>query len=354
MRQNRVMTIVAATGMLILILDSRTALTGAASGVELCIKTLIPSLFPFFVMSILLTDGLAGQNIPILKPLAAACKIPEGTESALAIGFLGGYPVGAQNVSVLYQKGYLSRLEAMRMLVFCNNAGPAFIFGVLSSLFTQAICCWYLWIIQMISALAVGCFIPGCSDVKGRPFQMQKISMTDTIAKSVKVMSLVCGWVVFMRLLLEYASKWILCYFPPVVQTVLCGILELSNGCIRLSEIQNEGLRFITASALLSLGGVCVTLQTSAVSAGIPMGLYFPGKLLQCCISLIFSYVLQAVLPFSATVCSFLPVTVCGIMATIIVLYLRYPKIMVAFRNLLVYNRRSYTKEVSSCCFTKK
>ena len=36
--------------MLALILDSRTALAGAVQGVELCLKTLIPFLFPFLFL----------------------------------------------------------------------------------------------------------------------------------------------------------------------------------------------------------------------------------------------------------------------------------------------------------------
>ena len=39
-------------GMLALILDGRTAIEGARQGIGLCLRTVIPSLFPFFVLSI--------------------------------------------------------------------------------------------------------------------------------------------------------------------------------------------------------------------------------------------------------------------------------------------------------------
>ena len=91
--------IVAAIGISLLILDSKTALAGAQSGVELCIRTVIPSLFPFFLFSILLTTSLMGRRIRILRPLCRLCRIPEGAESILIAGCLGGYPVGAQCVS---------------------------------------------------------------------------------------------------------------------------------------------------------------------------------------------------------------------------------------------------------------
>ena len=39
----------AAVGLLVLIFDSSLAIQGAREGVELCLRTVIPSLFPFFV-----------------------------------------------------------------------------------------------------------------------------------------------------------------------------------------------------------------------------------------------------------------------------------------------------------------
>ena len=36
-----------AAGMLVLILDAKTALAGAKEGIQLCLYTVIPSLFPF-------------------------------------------------------------------------------------------------------------------------------------------------------------------------------------------------------------------------------------------------------------------------------------------------------------------
>ena len=46
-----IVSLAAAAGILVLILDSRTALAGAAQGLSLCLKTVIPSLFPFIFLS---------------------------------------------------------------------------------------------------------------------------------------------------------------------------------------------------------------------------------------------------------------------------------------------------------------
>ena len=59
----------AALAMLALILDSATSFEGASDGISLCIRTVIPSLFPFFVLSSMLTGNLYGLSGEILRPL---------------------------------------------------------------------------------------------------------------------------------------------------------------------------------------------------------------------------------------------------------------------------------------------
>ena len=48
-------------GMLLLILDSGTALEGAKEGLVLCVSSVIPALLPFWVLSSLLTGSLWGS-----------------------------------------------------------------------------------------------------------------------------------------------------------------------------------------------------------------------------------------------------------------------------------------------------
>ena len=146
----------AAAGMMVLILDSRTAVEGIREGIDLCLKTLIPSLFPFFVLSILMTGNLSGRKLQVLRPIGRLCGVPEGCDSLIVTGFLGGYPVGAQSIALAWEQGVLSQEDAKRLLGFCSNAGPAFLFGVVGPAFDTAWVPWLLWAIHMASALIVG------------------------------------------------------------------------------------------------------------------------------------------------------------------------------------------------------
>ena len=289
--------IAAAVAMLVLILDGRTALAGASEGISICLNTLIPSLFPFILLSILLAGSLSGQSLPILYSVAKYCRIPKGTESLLAIGFLSGYPVGAQNVALLHRTGQLSDQQAARMITICNNAGPAFIFGILGSMFSSRAVPWLLWTIHIISALLVGIVLPGDRDQRVVSPLPRRIGLTEALAQSVRTMALICGWVLLMRMTISFLQRWFLWMLPVPVQAILTGTLELANGCLQLESISCEGLRLIVASAFLALGGICVMLQTASVTEGISMALYFPGKLLQCTFSILLACGAQHLLP---------------------------------------------------------
>lgn len=252
-----------ALGMLVLILDGRTAMAGAAEGVELCIRTLIPNLFPFFVLSAMLTSSLSGSGL-------------------LLTGILGGYPVGAGNVARAYRAGQLTAREAERMAVLFNCAGPSFIFGVVCPILGDLRAGAALWGVYLLSVCALWLVLPKTRSVSrfSRPLGLQQ-AVTD----SLKAMAGVCGWVILFRVLMAMADRWVLWLLPDWGQVAVYGVLELSGGCLALGRAE-PGLRFILAAGFISFGGLCVMLQTASVARGISLGLYFPGKIFQAAVSM--------------------------------------------------------------------
>jgi len=102
-------------------------------------------------------------------------------------------------------------------------------------------------------------------------------------------MSILCGWILCFRILLSFLDRWFLWMLPEPVRVLIWGLLELSNGCCALTQVESESLRFVICSLLLAFGGLCVAMQTASVTEGIPMGAYLYGKLLQTGFALILS-----------------------------------------------------------------
>ena len=348
-------SILSAAGLLALILDSRTGLFAAREGVSLCLTTLVPSMFPFFIFSMFLTNSLAGQTIKLFHPIVKFCRIPKGAESLYLIGLLGGYPVGAQNVISSYNQGILSAEEAQRMAVFCNNAGPAFLFGYLGTLFDDPAYACVIWTVHIISSLLVGWVVPGGT---GKTISIQPshpISVSQAMNQSIRVMGQVCGWVVLFRVLIGFLDRWLLWAIPDAFRILLTGWLELSNGCTMLQNLQSNGLRFIFACSFLGFGGICVLLQTHSIAGNLCLPMYLPGKILQGSISFLLAIWIQGLLPDADPVCvsPVIQLLLClGI--SILLFILRMQEKPVAISENLLYNQALCEKRRTLCCFGKK
>ncbi len=305
--RRNVLPVLAAVAMAALILDGKTAVVAASDAVQLCIQVLIPSLFPFFVFSPLLASGGFGK---LFLPLGRMLRLPRGTESILLVSFLGGYPVGAAVAAQCVRNGTLKKQDARRMMAFCSNAGPSFLFGIGLSLFPSAWYCWVLWGIHILSAVAVGIMTPGGGGTM-KPMPQSSISLPGALRSAIGVMGTVCGWVVLFRILIGFLDRWLLWAVPQEIRIALCGALELANGCSMLADLENTGLRMLLFSGMLSFGGLCVWLQTRSVTQGVDTALYLPGKAAQAACSILLTSLTQLLLPQQERIVPSVPILLC-------------------------------------------
>ena len=211
-RYRQLFGFLSAIGLAILILDGKTALIGAADGIELCVRTVIPALFPFFVLSSALLHGAVPFHV-LEKAAVSVYGLPRGTGSLVLPCFLGGYPVGAQSVHQMYTEGLLAKSEAERLLAFCNNAGPAFVFGVIGQMFPKVWMPWAMWGIHLTGAWVASRCVPGvetavcCNRRSGNP-------KGNLMSGAVCTMGVVCGWIILFRVLIAFLDRWFLWLLP--------------------------------------------------------------------------------------------------------------------------------------------
>ena len=280
---------------LVLIFDSKTTISAGLEAMDLCMRVLIPSLFPFFVISALLTGSNSSLS-KLFSPLRRLLRLPAGSESILMIGILGGYPVGAAAIGENVRNGRLAHEQAKRMMAFCSNAGPSFLFGIGAQLFPNVWFCWLLWLVHIISALLVGLLTQGDGgSMESR--ELKPVTMTAALQKGIKVTATVCGWVILFRILIRFIERWLLWAANEPITIIISGVLELANGCCQLGGISTTGFQFILFSAFIGFGGFCVLLQTRSVAEGVDLSLYLPGKLTQAAFSVLLSTMAQVLLP---------------------------------------------------------
>ena len=287
--------IVGAAALFALILDSTHAASWAAEGVTLCIRTVIPTLFPFFVVSAFLTGNLiTGKHAGIL---AKVFGLPGQATPVLLCGFLGGYPVGALTAADRVKKGSLTHSQGKRLLAFCSQAGPSFLFGICGGKFSDPRYPWALWGIQLFSAWLVSRVIPETDTQSVECCTADTTSLSEAMTQALKAMAGVCGWIILFRVILGFCQRFFLWALPEEAQVLFAGLLELTNGCCKLDAIPREEVRFVLCAVLLNFGGLCVLMQTVQGTQVLGIRSYLRGKLLQTLFALLLSLGVVGLIP---------------------------------------------------------
>ena len=276
-----------------LVLKSAECVEAAREALSLCAQTLIPTLFPFFVLSSLAVSCGEAVVSSLLRPLMRPLFSLSGSAGgALALGLLGGYPVGARTAGELYREGALSRREAERLLAFCNNSGPGFILGFCGAgIFQNSRAGIYLYLVHTAAALLTGLFLRrGRAETETKRLvkkpQSFFLAFPAAVTSSFAAMLNVCAFVVLFMVLLRLLSL-----LPPLAalgvlpRSCLFGFLELTNGIAALPPTKAG---FVACAAILGWGGMSVHAQALAVleGTGLSTRQYFLGKALHALLSI--------------------------------------------------------------------
>ena len=336
---------IASIALFVLIIDAKTAINAASEGISLCVSTVIPSLFPFCVISIYLSEILSVYPTRYLRPLERMLRLPPNTAPVMLLGFFGGYPVGAKCIQQMFTSQSISRADAHRMLSFCCNAGPAYIFGIGALLFPDSRFCWLVWLIQIVSAFVVACLSPAASCPTTESIVQESFSGGSILRQAINVIATVSGWIILFRIILAFVKKWVLWLLPEGLAILLSGMLELANGCSVLLQAECLVTKFILFTVMLSFGGICVHLQTATVLSGSGLSIrpYLLGKSMQCTVA---AFLCAWIIPFwqdAASTKLYLCLSIPVLMMLPIYLFFTSSKKCIAFSNFSIYNRDKHS-----------
>ena len=314
---------------LALMLYPQPSMEAAKSGLALCYNVIIPSLFPFFVLSSLVVElGLAGYLGRLLEGLMRPLFHVSGAcASAFALGFIGGYPVGAKTAISLYENGMCTKTEAERLLAFCNNSGPAFILGVVGAgVFASSRVGVLLYLAHAAASICIGILFrfykagPTArrEERQSRPqFHAQRFTtaFTGSIKNSVVIQLLLrTGFLPGLAQVLGTVLAPV-GLTPEWAQRLLTGALEISSGVWTLSGDGTLSGKLILAAFMLGWAGISVHCQVLSFigGSGLSVGTYLVGKLLHGGLSALFIAVLVRLFPLEAPVSDYLADQVAGI-----------------------------------------
>lgn len=303
-------------GIVGLIVCFNASVDAARSALRVCALSVVPSLFPFFVLSKLLLSG--GFTVPFPDRLAEKCFGVSGAcMSAFCVSLLGGYPAGAAAVCDLYRTGAVTKRDAERALCFCNNSGPAFFLSFIGgTILHSAKLGLILYLIHIFSAALCGRIFAdhGTAMLRIRRIETKSTtkskSLPEAISESCASLLQISGLIVFFSVLLAVAEELglfrLMAQIPrfPLAEAkaLLCGTMELSVGILHSA---NSSFAFVLCAFLMGWGGFCVHMQAKALwhAAGLQPRHYLYSKLLHGLFSAIFALAFAYPSALSVSIC---------------------------------------------------
>ena len=255
-------------------------------GMSIAVNCVIPSSFPFMIISDFYTHYGHPENIPFLGVVfSRALGIPKSAIGAFICGNIGGFPIGSKMITDLYAQGAIDKQSAERLIPLSSNPSFAFILGavglglysdfkigiiLLLSTYTSCIACAFI--------TKSATHISNYSNKNIRQKYNFVSSVKNSGANSVALISFISIFSVVIGLVKKHIKSIWISY--PII--MLC---EVTNAV----KIFSDNSVFSTSSSLflsgfsLGFGGISVMLQSSifAKENGISMKKYFFLKLLQ-------------------------------------------------------------------------
>ena len=330
--RDSVVLIALLTAALALVTAPTQAMTGAKNGLTLCCNVIIPSLFPFFVLSSLAVDlGLAaylGRLLEgVMRPLF---RVSGCCAMAVVLGFVGGYPLGAKTALELYRQGLCTKTETERLLAFCNNSGPAFIFGVVGAgIFGSGQIGLLLYASHCVASLLTGLLFRfyGHEDPRAtatgypKPIAATTIpaAFTNGVVRSFSNLLNICAFVIFFSALLQLMSYFgvftaiarllsLMGVSSRYAPQLVAGLLELTSGVSSLGGVASSAGSISMAAFMLGWAGLSVHCQVLCflIDSGLSARTYLLGKFLHGLISAALTYLVTTLFPLTYPVSYYL------------------------------------------------
>ena len=276
------------------------------NGIALWAGAVLPSLFPFFVLTSILTgmgaaDGLSAK----LSPAAQKIKLPGCAAYCFLLSVFSGYPVGARTIADLSARGALDSRSAGRTAILCSTSGPMFLRGSVGGAMFQSAAAGAVLLASHILGILAVCLL--ALPFARKPVRERRQNVLPTAAKADDVLresvhgaviSILCVggtialFYVFAQALADVGALGLLA--RPLARLLrpfgaeqladgfVSGLLEATRGCAALAGAGGT-LALPLCAFLVTFGGACILAQQLGYlrRAGVGSGFFVACKALQ-------------------------------------------------------------------------
>lgn len=287
-------------------------------GLRLCCTAVIPTLFPFMVLSELLVRIGGGELMgrALAAPMRALFGLSGAGSCAFLLGAVCGFPVGTRAAVMLYDRGLLGRSEVERLISFCNYPSSAFMISATGAALWQN---RQLGAAMYASVLAAGVLAGIISGIPARraaknegavqtdmPHAVRKpqpTALSDSVTAAAVSTLNVCAYVAFFSCVVGCISH-ILARISPsrTVEAAIYSFFELTSGAAASAAVIPSRTGILMCTAAAGWSGLSVALQVFSVCSSSErphprMTAYLVSKAVQAPVAAILMSILLRLFP---------------------------------------------------------
>ncbi len=244
--------------MLCLLFRAETTMHAASAACRLFVSAVLPGLFPYMVLSLMLVSRVGRMSPPLL----------------MLLGWGGGSPTGARLLPLC---SGLSRREQVRLAVSCATMSPMFLLGTVGGWLESMVAGMVVlgsvliggWIAGLIAG-ACGKQNEGLHSAENN-VSIPPLSFGAAVEQSARTMLLVCGTMVMLRVFAALTAELL----PAAVTLPVTTLLEVTTGTVEIAALPLPlPLRTAIIAGATGFGGMAILLQNRAVYAEgfLPLG----------------------------------------------------------------------------------
>ncbi len=303
--------------LLLMLKNATLSMEYIRKGLTICARTVVPSVFPFMVLSeILLSCPVGAADLSFLDaPCRKLLSLPKSGLLAVALGLLCGFPIGARCAADGYEKGQLTKEEAERTIALSSNPSPAFLLGAVGiSMRGNRFFGWTLF--GCLSAISLLFAFLFARHSKKEPVAILRSSLctaqkngwellANAVNKAAQGMLTVCAYILFFAAITGCFELVALSLgLPKEFIAFAAAFLEISGGTVSALSLQSPLLSAAMTALAAGWSGCCVHCQILSVCEGSNLSLkpYLLVKVIQGLLCALIMVLLCVLFPSLLTV----------------------------------------------------
>lgn len=320
------------------------SIDSAYDGLLTWFNIVLPSLFPFFIISeILIEIGFVSFTGKCLQPIMSPMFNVSGEGAfPFSMSIISGYPIGAKVASSLREKGIITKTEAERVVCFSSTSGPLFMLGAVAiGMLNNSSAAPLIMYPHYLGAVTIGIFLrfykhneKPSNRKKGHNIRSMVNDLnknysigsilSNAVKNSLSTIILVGGFIIFYSVLTEllFTSKifnkliYLIDSVSPfrinkeLLHGFIAGFLEVTTGCKKIASLNIDFIyKILIINFLIGWSGFSIHSQSfSFISkTDINSKVYILSKFLHGILSSFYTLIIYNIKYKGLTEPSFMP-----------------------------------------------